>query len=225
MISLVAAAATRPLNRLRTHSLALWIGCSAVVVVALGGGLVGTYHYLDNYWLYRGFAPPKDPAYVVQKGRLTGFTFASAALGGRRQPVDVYLPPGYAGHPADRYPVIYLLHGFPGVPSSYFKAGRLGVVIALRLHGHPGGALRVDLRGFPTGNGVTMDASGVSFVPATTRTVYLGSVTALEGNLIGAHVRDAAGDRLNLMLSLSLDQSSGAATGSVHGESGEGSGG
>ena len=104
-------------------------------------------------------------------------------------------------------------------------AGRLGVVIALRLHGHPGGALRVDLRGFPTGNGVTMDASGVSFVPATTRTVYLGSVTALEGNLIGAHVRDAAGDRLNLTLSLSLDQSSGAATGSVHGASGEGFGG
>ena len=124
----MAAAATRAFEQLRTHSLALWIGCSAVVVVALGGGLVGTFHYLDNYWLYRGFAPPKDPAYVVQKGRLTGFTFASAALGGRRQPVDVYLPPGYASHPADRYPVIYLLHGFPGVPSSYFRAGRMGVV-------------------------------------------------------------------------------------------------
>ena len=71
---------------------------------------------------------PKDPAFVVQRGRLTGFTFASAALGGLRQPVDVYLPPGYAANPLQRYPVIYLLHGFPGVPGSYFRAGRLGVV-------------------------------------------------------------------------------------------------
>jgi enterochelin esterase-like enzyme len=42
--------------------------------------------------------------------------------------VSVYLPPGYDAHAATRYPVVYLLHGFPGVPTSYFRAGRLGVV-------------------------------------------------------------------------------------------------
>jgi enterochelin esterase-like enzyme len=105
-----------------------WLVGATAALAAIGAGLLGVYRYIDNYWLYRGFAPPKDPAYIVQKGTMTEFKVKSPALGGRSQPVDVYLPPGYADHPADRYPVIYLLHGFPGVPASYFRAGRLGVV-------------------------------------------------------------------------------------------------
>ncbi|MGZ4333422.1 MAG: ferric reductase-like transmembrane domain-containing protein [Gaiellaceae bacterium] len=99
------------------------------------------------------------------------------------------------------------------IRNSQASDGRVSIVISLRLAGSPGGALRVDLRGNPTGGGVAMDASGVSFVPATTRAVYLGTVTALDGNAIGAQVRDAAGDRLNLTLVLSLD--AGAARGTV----------
>jgi enterochelin esterase-like enzyme len=124
----MAAAAARTLEHLRSRHLALWVVAAAATIVAVSGGLIGTYQYLDNYWLYRGFAPPKDPAFVTSKGRLVHFDVTSAALGGRRQPVDVYLPPGYAKHPAERYPVVYMLHGFPGVPTSYFRAGRLGVV-------------------------------------------------------------------------------------------------
>jgi hypothetical protein len=93
--------------------------------------------------------------------------------------------------------------------------GRQRVVISLRLAGAPGGALRLDLRGQPVGGGVSLDASGVSFVPATTRAVYLGSVTALDGNLVGAQVRDAAGDRLELTLALTLDAGAGTARGVV----------
>src|SRR6185437_7145414 len=64
----------------------------------------------------------------------------------------------------------------------------LHVTIRLRLGGTPGGVLRVELRGQPIGGGgVGLDASGVSFVPATTRAVYFGQVTALQGSLIGAH--------------------------------------
>jgi enterochelin esterase-like enzyme len=114
----------------------MWIAGATTAIVAISGGLIGTYHYLDNYWLYRGFAPPKDPAFVTAKGTFTSFNVTSAALGGRSQPVDVYLPPGYAAHPADRYPVVYLLHGFPGVPSSYFKTVRLGVVEDVLLAKH-----------------------------------------------------------------------------------------
>jgi enterochelin esterase-like enzyme len=65
---------------------------------------------------------------VTQKGTVQRFYFASAALGGRRQPVDVYLPPGYASHPQRRYPVFYLLHGFPGRPGAFLQTVRLGVV-------------------------------------------------------------------------------------------------
>ena len=31
-------------------------------------GLVGAYRYVDNYWLYRGFPPPRDPGYVHAHG-------------------------------------------------------------------------------------------------------------------------------------------------------------
>ena len=115
-------------ERLRTRRLALWSVVASATVAAVGAGVIGIYRYVDNYWLYRGFAPPTDPTFVSTRGTFTSLTVTSAALGGRTQPVDVYLPPGYASHPEKRYPVVYLLHGFPGVPSSYFKAGRLGVV-------------------------------------------------------------------------------------------------
>jgi enterochelin esterase-like enzyme len=124
----VTTVAARAVGRLRIHGLALWVTCSTTAVVVISAGLIGTYHYLDNYWLYRGFAPPRDPAFVSRKGRLTEFTLTSAALGGRREPVEVYLPPGYGDQPGARYPVIYLLHGVPGVPWNYFRAGRIGVV-------------------------------------------------------------------------------------------------
>ncbi len=96
--------------------------------VLVGGGLLGLYRYLDNYWLYRGFAPPKDAAYVTSSGTQQLITVRSAALGGRRQQVVVYLPPGYAAHPRRRYPVVYLLHGFPGKPLAFLETVRMGVV-------------------------------------------------------------------------------------------------
>ncbi len=105
--------------------------------VALGGfalvaflalGLTGVYRYLDNYWLYRGFPPPKDPAWVRTTGVSQRVYVTSPALGGRRQPVDVYLPPGYSAYPERRYPVLYLPHGFPGRPGAFLRTVRMGVV-------------------------------------------------------------------------------------------------
>jgi hypothetical protein len=50
-----------------------------------------------------------------------------------------------------------------------------------------------------------MTASGVSFVPATTRAVYAGKIVALDGTRVVADVRDAAGDRLQLGFRLQID--------------------
>jgi enterochelin esterase-like enzyme len=91
-------------------------------------GMIGAYRYVDNYWLYRGFAPPRDAAFVKAHGSAVRIDVASPALGGRRQPVDVYLPPGYNAHPQRRYPVMYLLHGFPGRPGAFLETVRMGVV-------------------------------------------------------------------------------------------------
>jgi enterochelin esterase-like enzyme len=99
------------------------------LVAAFGvlGGL-GVYRYVDNFWLYRGFAPPKDAAWVKQFGRQESLEVTSPALGGRTQQVVVYLPPGYDTHPARRYPVLYLLHGFPGRPLAFLQTVRVGVL-------------------------------------------------------------------------------------------------
>jgi len=63
----------------------------------------------------------------VVKGTIQKIFVTSGAIGGRAQPVWVFLPPGYAQDPLRRYPVIYLLHGFPGNPESYIKVGRVWV--------------------------------------------------------------------------------------------------
>jgi enterochelin esterase-like enzyme len=105
-------------------STALAAAVAAFVVV----GFIGVDRYARNYWLYRGFPPPHDPAYVQTKGTLQHLRLASPALGGRVQDVYVYLPPHYADHPNRRYPVMYLLHGVPGRPLAFMLTVRMGVV-------------------------------------------------------------------------------------------------
>jgi enterochelin esterase-like enzyme len=116
------------IRRSRPLSGALFLGAVGIAAAFIAVGFVGVKRYGTNYWLYRGFPPPVDPAYVKVKGVEKRISVTSAALGGRRQEVYVYLPPGYASHPRKRYPVIYLLHGFPGRPLAFLLTVRVGVV-------------------------------------------------------------------------------------------------
>lgn len=95
------------------------------------------------------------------------------------------------------------------------QAGLVHIVIRCRLHGGAGGSVRVDLRGQALQGGVSMTASGVSYVPAGTHTVYLGSVTALNGQRVVATVRDHAGAALQLGLLLNIDTRNNVVTGSL----------
>jgi len=105
-----------------------WIVVLAASAAALGLGLIGVYRYVDNFWLYRGYAPPRDPAWVKQRGTAQTIEVHSPAIGGRSQQVIVFLPPGYAQHPRRRYPVFYLLHGSPGLPNALLLTVKAGVV-------------------------------------------------------------------------------------------------
>ena len=98
-----------------------------LVAAFVAVGAIGLYQYLDNFWLYRGFSPPRDPAFVQSRGTAVRISVASPALAGRHQTVYVFLPPGYAAHPARRYPVLYLLHGVPGRPQAFLETVRMGV--------------------------------------------------------------------------------------------------
>jgi len=101
---------------------------AALVALFVAVGAVGLYRYARGFWLYRGFPAPSDPAFVSSKGIAERLYVSSTALGGRPQPVDVYLPPGYFHSPHRRYPVFYLLHGFPGRPGAFLETVRMGVV-------------------------------------------------------------------------------------------------
>ena len=112
-----------------SSSATAWVAASAAgLILFLGGGALGAYRYLWNYWTYRGFAPTHDPAYVAHAGSEVTLHVASPALGGRRQEVVVYLPPGYDASPTRRYPVLYLLHGSPGTPHAFLHELRMGVL-------------------------------------------------------------------------------------------------
>lgn len=90
------------------------------------------------------------------------------------------------------------------------------VNITLSLNGGPRGAAKIELEGFPQDEGgVQMTASGVSFVPATTRSVYTGTITGLRGTEIAASVTGPNGHSLSLDFALSIDPSSGNVSGTV----------
>jgi enterochelin esterase-like enzyme len=111
------------------HGRALLVAAVALMGAAfVSVGLAGAFHYGWNYWLYRGFPPPKDPAFVSKPGRTVQLAIPSPALGGRKQEVLVYLPAAYDANPTRRFPVVYLLHGFPGRPAAFLETVRAGVV-------------------------------------------------------------------------------------------------
>jgi multidrug efflux pump subunit AcrA (membrane-fusion protein) len=100
--------------------------------------------------------------------------------------------------------------------------GLLDVVIRGKLKGGAGGSVRVDLRGQAIQGGVSMTASGVSYVPAGTRTVYFGNVTALDGQRVFATVTDHDGAQIQLAFVLAIDTFSHVVTGSVSAAPGTG---
>jgi DMSO/TMAO reductase YedYZ heme-binding membrane subunit len=93
--------------------------------------------------------------------------------------------------------------------------GLLDVVIRGRVQGGAGGAFRLDLRGQPLQGGVSMTASGMSYVPAGTQTVYLGNVTSLSGRSVIVDVATASGAHLRLSFALNIDAQSGVVTGTM----------
>src|SRR6266545_8113296 len=118
-----------------------------VATLFLAGGLTGAFRYADAFWLYRGFAPPTVPQVAreigshtasiasVSKSTVAKIYVTSSAIH-RRQPVWIVLPGGYFGHPSQRYPAIYFLHGSPGSPFSYLTVARIDIFEDLLVADH-----------------------------------------------------------------------------------------
>jgi sulfoxide reductase heme-binding subunit YedZ len=99
-------------------------------------------------------------------------------------------------------------------------AGLVHVVIRTRLRGGAGGSARIDLRGQALQNGVSMTASGVSYVPAGTGATYIGTVTALSGQQVVARLTTGSGAHLQLAFVLNIDTTTGSVNGTVDGTPG-----
>jgi enterochelin esterase-like enzyme len=99
-------------------------------------GIWGAISYGHDYYVYRGFPPPHTPKGVAA-GRVVTETFFSRSLGQRRKYL-IYLPPGYASGAArgERFPVMYLLHGSPGLPNLFLNAAALGVDLSVGVAHH-----------------------------------------------------------------------------------------
>ena len=101
---------------------------AAAATAFLAIGLLGTHGYVVNFLDYRGFDAPREPAFVAQPGTVEKLMVPSPALGGRAQEAYVYLPSGYAPNSTQRYPVLYLLHGFPGRPLAFLQTVQMGII-------------------------------------------------------------------------------------------------
>ena len=102
----------------------------------LAVGLLGAFHYVHSYAIYRGFPVPSTPAGIPQ-GRLETVSFRSPAIG-RTSRYLVYLPPGYSRAAArgKRFPVLYLLHGYPGKMPVFVNVGAVHVAANVGIAHH-----------------------------------------------------------------------------------------
>jgi enterochelin esterase-like enzyme len=111
------------------------VALAAVLAAGIAIGLAGLFGYVHQYLLYRGFGPPTPTVAPALRGRIVPLTIRSRALAGRSERILVYLPAGYAKHPLTRYPVLYLLHGTPGSPTTaYVNSLHVGPRMDLLIH-------------------------------------------------------------------------------------------
>jgi enterochelin esterase-like enzyme len=118
-----------------------------VVVLLAAGGLVMVNNYVGYVPTISAlFQPPGAAAGAAalhnatdaNRSRVLRVSIPAPALGVRSGTAYVYLPPGYEepANAARRYPVIYLIHGYPGRSQDWFTAGGVKSTMDLLLRDH-----------------------------------------------------------------------------------------
>jgi len=97
-------------------------------------------------------APLPFAAVAPRWGTVYEGTLSSPALHGVTRPYEIYLPPGYWSfeHAVERYPVLYLLHGAPGVATDWLCRGRAAQTTDALIHS---GRIMPLIIVMPDGNG------------------------------------------------------------------------
>ena len=115
------------LRVLPRSALSLALGGVLVYALVLSRVVPGTLlTYGIESSLYQ-LVPGAQTSSAQAQGTVLQGTYTSAALGGISRTYAIYLPPSYSVAEAERYPVLYLLHGSPGSPNDWMAAGKAPV--------------------------------------------------------------------------------------------------
>jgi hypothetical protein len=96
------------------------------------------------------------------------------------------------------------------------STGRVTIQLSTTMSGGASGSLDLELRGRPfEGGGVILDQGTVGLGPTGQSDLYHGQVVSLEGSDVVADVRSDSGSGLEVVMSLSVDRSSGRVSGTV----------
>jgi enterochelin esterase-like enzyme len=111
---------------------------AACLLTATATTLVWVNRQVDSYPTWAGlFGSPADAVAPAQAantasaataGQIVKFPVAGRTSG-ITVPMWAYLPPGYGGSPATRYPVIEALHGYPSSPVQWLKGFGVAAVL------------------------------------------------------------------------------------------------
>jgi len=106
------------------------------------------------------------------------------------------------------------------IRQSVVSSNRATVTIDGNLSGHHG-HLHVELTGAPLDTGgIALEQSVATFGPSNRPGLFTGAIDGLDGSVMRARVRDTSGHRMLLSISLNVDASSNALTGTVSARNG-----
>lgn len=85
-------------------------------------------------------APPVISSGHLQRGLLVRVSIPGTLSGFHARRAEVYLPPAWVQHPAERLPVLFLLHGTPGSPEDWSRSAHADEIADHWAEGHAGRA-------------------------------------------------------------------------------------
>lgn len=83
----------------------------------------------NSYFIVDGDVAGRYLVHDVPHGTVSKVWYPSALNGKNRRRMTVYTPPSYSPGAANRYPVLYLLHGSGGDENSWTEAGRASQIL------------------------------------------------------------------------------------------------
>ncbi len=77
----------------------------------------------------RGKAPSIQDMQDVPHGKVSYRYYHSETCGGIERPMTVYTPAGYNPNGKEKYPVLYLIHGMTDTYETWFKVGKINIIL------------------------------------------------------------------------------------------------